>query len=489
MILVDILGFLLLFLTIYIFLDLIKASLFFVYLGQLKEYRLDRLIAHFKTITGRTQLLDNFNFLKWKNFFKPRLTIRGVLTLVFIFLIFYQLFFIFLIFFYAFFKSYPQSLFLSLFLSFVSLLWLVPVFTMVGILFSGMIFFPLKLALIHLAKRKIGRMKDLQVIGITGSFGKTTTKEVIAQVLSSKYKVLKTPLNCNTLLGIANLILKKLSPDYEIFVVEMGAYRKGEIKAICDLVKPKVGILTGINQQHLELFGSFENIKKAKYELIEALPKKGLALFNANNKHTQILAKKTKKNKKLYGQLKVNFAVGKQPDWVKEVFQAAYLAADYFGIAKSKVGKEFKKLESLGPKILKGRKGVGVIDDSYNSNPDGFKSALNLLSKVKFERKILITPGIQELGNDSAKIHQELGRQAAQICERIIFTKKDFYKPFLKGVQSVKPDFKMIMVQDLKGIKSQLRKEINNKTCILLEGRVFKGLKEFLTNDRNKTNY
>src|SRR3990167_577205 len=136
-----------------------------------------------------------------------------------------------------------------------------------------------KKIIIFLARMKIRRMKDLTIIGITGSYGKTTTKETIAHLLMHKYKTLKTEGNYNTLLGVAKTIIGNLKSEHEVFVCEMAAYRPGDIKIISDLIKPKIGIITAIGPMHLERFGTEENILKTKLELIESLPPDGIGFL------------------------------------------------------------------------------------------------------------------------------------------------------------------------------------------------------------------
>lgn len=139
------------------------------------------------------------------------------------------------------------------------------------------------------AKNKLSLLRkqnqDLKIIGITGSYGKTSVKEFLASILKEKYNILATPENINTSIGIARLILNNLTKHHEIFIVEMGAYFRGDIKKICNLVHPDIGILTGINESHLEKFKTIENTIKTKFELIEGLPKNGLALINGDNKY------------------------------------------------------------------------------------------------------------------------------------------------------------------------------------------------------------
>jgi len=153
---------------------------------------------------------------------------------------------------------------------------------------------------IEKATRRIHAHRNLIVIGITGSYGKSITKEFIAHVLSEKFRVVKTHGHNNTAIGIARTINQQIEEKTEIFVAEMSAYKRGEIALLCSFIRPKIRVLTAINNQHLALFKTFENIKKTNYELLESLPKNGTAVINGNNKHSFELSQKTKKPSVLY---------------------------------------------------------------------------------------------------------------------------------------------------------------------------------------------
>ena len=135
------------------------------------------------------------------------------------------------------------------------------------------------------------RRANPTVIGITGSFGKTSTKEYLAHILNGRFRAYATPKSYNTLMGVCIAINNELTNNfgYDFFIVEMGAYVKGEIKGICDLVKPQIGIVTAVGPQHLERFGSLETTSRAKYELIEALPADGVAVFNWDNPYVRAM--------------------------------------------------------------------------------------------------------------------------------------------------------------------------------------------------------
>src|SRR3989338_6955143 len=159
--------------------------------------------------------------------------------------------------------------------------------------FAGVLWTQPILQKIKIAKEKISKVSQIEK-GKTGSYGKSSTKEFVAQILSKKYEVLKTTGNENTEFGIARKIRDFLEKSTEFFVAEMGAYKQGEIKKLTAIVKPSVAIITGIEEQHLSLFGNLENIKKTKFELIEALPPDGIAIFNLSNAYCLELAERAR---------------------------------------------------------------------------------------------------------------------------------------------------------------------------------------------------
>lgn len=301
------------------------------------------------------------------------------------------------------------------------------------------------------------------VIGITGSYGKTSTKHLLTQLLENKYCVLATPKSYNTPMGVAVSVLKHLKPKHEVFIVEMGAYQKGEIKQLCRLVKPGIGILTAIGPMHLERFGSIDNIKKAKYELIESLPKNGFAVFNGDDQIVRELSQETELAKIIYSvdatkttppissariEIRYYRENQKESDFNQLDIEtnllgkhqlsnlaAAAAAALHLGITAEEI-QEIAPTLTPPPhrlRLIDPGSGILIIDDTYSSNPVGFREALEVLNKFKDRRKILITPGIVELGDQTASIHQSLGRQAADICDCIILVGNNIRTKFFQG--------------------------------------------------------
>ena len=465
-------------LILYLTVQTFQSVFLFIYLFQLKEYRLDRLKAHFKTISGNDQLINNFNLLKWKKFIFPRLTFRSGLVFLISLYFLYNFFFIFLSVIYLLLNGLLLKVFLAVILSLALLIFLIPIMAIAAGLISNFLLFPVYKLIFHLASLKMKEFKNLQTIGITGSYGKTASKEIISFLLASKFKVLKTPLNCNTKLGIAFVILKDLKPEHEVFVCEIGAYKIGEIREICQMIRPKIGIITGINEQHLELFGSLKDTIKAKYEMIAVLPKNGLAVFNAKNKLVLKLSYRKKKNKKLYGRKRIFYKSGLTGDWYQEAIQAGFVIGNHFGLSERKMKQRLKEFKNfpLALKIKKIKK-AKVIDDSYSSNPNGFLAVLDLIAKMPAKKKILITPGIIELGQASDKIHQTIGKKAAKVCQQIILTKKDFYQPILKGVKKIMVNLPVEIEENSDKLVAKLKPYLKKDSLILIEGRVDEKIK------------
>jgi len=384
--------------------------------------------------------------------------------------------------------------------------------------------FFIKKIIYNKAENKINQLKSAKVIGITGSYGKSSTKEFLYNILSKKYKVLKTSGNNNTEIGIAQTVINKLKPEHEIFIVEMGAYRKGEIELICNIVKPKIGIITGINEQHLALFGSLKNLLSAEGggELEQALPDDGILVVNGDNKYCISLYKKSNKNKKVYS---LNNKIINSDIWSDSITvhrdYISFLAVDKSGemahfdvkvlgkhnvqnllgailIAKQ-LGMSFHEIseackmilpENAGMVLKQGRHGIDVIDSSYSANPDGVFADLDYLSTFE-NKKVVVMPCLIELGEKSSLIHEEIGRKIAQICDLAIITSKDKFKEIEKGFNEEReknpPSHKasagrsILLCENSEEIYSAVTLFCKSEDAVLLEGRVPKQLINLLS--------
>ena len=360
-------------------------------------------------------------------------------------------------------------------LRFILLLEIVfPIFIFFPVLLIQIPTFFVKQYVFHKARKKRKGFKDLTVIGITGSYGKSSTKDFLFTILSEKYKVLKTEGNVNTEMGIANTVLSKIKTEHQVFICEMGAYKRGEIKNACSMVKPKIGVLTGINQQHLALFGSQENIIMAKYELIESLPTDGVSFFNAKNKYCLELYEKTKIKKELYG--KEAKMAG------EENILGAIAVARYLGMMEEEIAQGLGKIKNRigGVSLFKGANGLKVVDATYSANPDGVMVHLEYLRSLPAQRdeslfdlryrsvkKVIVMPCLIELGSVAREIHREIGKKIAEVCDLAIITTDDYFKEIKEGAGE-----KAIYMNRPKDIFEKIKSFCRKGDIILLESRV-----------------
>jgi UDP-N-acetylmuramoyl-tripeptide--D-alanyl-D-alanine ligase len=374
------------------------------------------------------------------------------------------------------------------------------------IILSNGLLFPVQKTINNLylskAKRKL-RTLSLRVIGITGSYGKTSTKNILAGLLNERYPTVMSPQSFNTLMGISRTINENLSEGHKIFLVEMGAYRPGDIKEISALVKPQIGIITAIGPQHLERFKTLENIEKAKYELIDSLPDSGVAVFNNDDARCRKLADVTSKLKVLrYGLdgSQNNLALS-----AKAITQSArgtsFTLVDREGREKSvstvllgmhnvsnitgaacvamEMGLDLEDIDRGIDKIkptphrlqtIVGKGGVLVIDDSYNSNPVGSSEALNVLRRFDSGRRILVTPGMVELGSSEDEHNRAFGAHAAKVCDYVILVGVGQTRAVLEGLR--KEDFpaeKVRLVGSLDEANLELQRFLRSGDTVLFE--------------------
>jgi len=371
---------------------------------------------------------------------------------------------------------------------------------MLSILLTELFSLAVKKAIVCIVKLKILPLKkNLTVIGITGSYGKSTTKEFLFHLLSKNFKTLKTSNNVNTEIGVALIVLRNLKKEHEIFIVEMGAYKKGEIKKICDIVQPNFGIITGIEKQHLSLFGNLENIIKTKFELFESVKEKTNLLFNLDSRFSENFLEKNKsKQFKTYSFLtskadyfcevleynfrKIKFKINDDTFFLENfpIFNLsnlipAILIAKKLGIESEKIKILLKNLPEINSTFqIFEKENVVIIDDSYNSNVNIFYEICKIAGFFKEYKKILFTPGVFELGTESQKIHEEIGKELSSSFDEIIVTIDEKFHFFTNKLQE----------QEKKKFKKMLEK-INlgevfkaEKIFLILEGRVPVSLKK-----------
>lgn len=494
----------------------IRSILFSLYLWQLKEYHLGRFVDHFRTEKG-------------KRIFKNPVFIFKIFLLILFFLFPFS-FYLFIGFYFLLtakflFDLLRKKLLLPiftkkiLFLSFVAIsfslffgilfvfspfhLILFDIFSLP--IFSGivLIFQPFsalsRYFLILKAKKKREKFKDLLVIGICGSFGKTSTKEFLAKILEEKFpgKVLKTKAHQNSEVAISRTILEDLQDNHKIFIAEMGAYNKGGISLLAKILKPKIGVITGVNEQHLALFGSMENLISAEggRELIESLPEDGIVIFNGENKILRKIYEETKIKKRIIflekeGDLwaknikvekeKIEFEIVTKEGEREKIslnligkqnvvnFLLGAMVAKELGLSLKEISRVAPKIkmEESGVVLKKTKNGIFLVDATYSSNPDAVFSHLDYL-KVWETKKILIMPCLIELGPASKAIHRKIGEKISEVCDLAIITTKERFKEIKETAKE-----KVIFSENPKEISKLLKTICQQGDIILLEGRI-----------------
>ena len=469
---------------------IVKNTFFWVSLWQLKEYRFDRFFIHLRdTMQGRDILFSPLLFLKiaailaytyalsahenllpYDFFVFLTFTLQGIFVLgemssgnikrpVLTYKAFAITFLTFICIFTLFFFPFI----------FEGFFWLLIIERLIPFIVAILIFFfsfPTEFyqdLQIKRAAEKIRAAKKLLVIGVTGSYGKSSTKDYIAQILGKEFRVVKTKGTNNTPIGVANTILSGLQKNTEIFIVEMGAYKIGEMDQICQIVHPKIGVLTAVNQQHLSLFGSVENTMRAKYELVERLPKNGIAIFNGNNANSYNLYKKTKKKKILYvcdmsikSDIKARSVVVEETRIsfdvylkrrklhmeapllgghnIENILPGIYIA-DFLGVSAERIKKAVGRLTPLPKTMVKHEVGgISVIDDTFNANPKSVLSALDYIKIYKGKKTLVLQPMI-ELGKEAESEHYRIGLAISSICDFLFLTSKNFFSSVNKGIK------------------------------------------------------
>ncbi len=353
----------------------------------------------------------------------------------------------------------------------------------------------------RMAKNKLKNMEELTTIGITGSYGKTSTKFITAKIIEQKYKTYMTPGSFNTPMGISKAVNNELDENYKVFVAELGADRIGDIKETSNLVSPKIGILTAVGPSHLETFKSIENIIKTKYELIEALPYDGWAIFNYDNEYVKKLADKTYTRKLLYGlnntdDLDIyadNIKSGREGSTftlhIKEKGKvdcktsllgkhnilnilAGVSAAYAMDMTLVQIASGIEKIESIEHRLqlIDPGTGVLVIDDAFNSNPSGAAAALEVLGEFEGNRKIIVTPGMVELGQIEYEENKKFGNLIGDTCDLVILVGENRTRAIKEGLEET--DFEMhnlVTVKSLKESEDAMKSLLRSGDVVLFE--------------------
>lgn len=346
------------------------------------------------------------------------------------------------------------------------LILLFPLFLPLWIAMAGLLAWPVEKMISEMyfrdAQRILKERKDLIRIGITGSWGKTSVKFILGTLLEEKYHTLVTPASFNTPMGVTKVIRSRLEPGHRVFVAEMGARHVGDIKEMCRLVHPQIGILTSVGPQHLDTFKTVERVAKTKYELIDALPEDGTAVFADDGDIVRSLYEKTVKEKLISGLDPQNCDVwaenisisgeGSSFDLcttdvripcrtellgelnIRNILVCACLCLR-LGLSAEQIARGIKKIHPVEHRLqlIPNPGGMTVIDDAFNSNIRGAEQAFKVLKEMSGNR-ILVTPGMVELGDMEAEMNRNLGRAAAGCCDTAILVGKKRSEAIASGL-------------------------------------------------------
>ncbi len=306
------------------------------------------------------------------------------------------------------------------------------------------------------------------LVGITGSAGKTTTKEAIAHVLASRLRVLKSEGNFNNHFGLP-LMLLKLEPEHDVAVIEMGMSHAGEIRALAKIAQPEIGVVTNVAPVHLEFFDSLAGIARAKYELIESLPASGTAVLNADDEYVSQFGRDFKGRVILYGtrssaevraeNVQSRGAEGSEFDIVTPIGREHArlpllgehnvlnaLAATAVGLARGfTLPEAVAALATLAPPDKRGQVvqlgNITVINDCYNSNPKALRAMVDALAAMKAKRRIVVAGEMLELGPSGEEMHRAAGQHIAEKKIDVLIGVRGLAQAMVEAADGVRAEF------------------------------------------------
>ena len=350
------------------------------------------------------------------------------------------------------------------------------------------------------ARQKLAARQDLIRIGITGSYGKTDVKMMLKTILSEKYRVLATPPSFSTAMGVSRVVNEQLKPGHQVFIAEMGAQKKGEIKEIAKLVMPRYGVLTCVGEAHIDTFGSIEAAAQTKYELIQALPEDGDAFFGSDMSYGDRLYHMCKhKNKFRAGigsgdkfymraehvqtgvrgtRLELICRDGSHA-WMQMPLLGSYsvrnlvlcaAVARRLGLSMEEIARGAEKLKPVKHHLQLEPGEVNVIDDSENVLPEAALEALRVLSEFP-GRRILVTSGLNEPEKGPANLNYAYGVQIPGCADYVILIDPESTREIMDGLMSAKfPKSSVRMVREPSDAAAIVKEIAGKGDTVLYEG-------------------
>lgn len=356
-----------------------------------------------------------------------------------------------------------------LFISFLIGFFLYPIFYSIILTLAHPFEHLIKQTIISRARRRIASLPHLTIIGIAGSYGKTTMKEVIATLLAQKFTVVKTPESVNTPVGIARLIVKKVTAQTRVFIVEMGEHYHGDIAYLCRITPPAISVVTGINEAHLERLKTIENVVATIFEIAEGTVRDGIIVLNADDELIQNHYKKYTHGRETFfysaspspvspyhgrdvvidesgtgmtftlfdGERSLStFTVPFLGQYVIGDIAAAWMIGRRLGMNNGELARGIASLQPIPHRLqlIQGERGILIIDDSYNGNPNGVREAIAALATFTGRRKVYITPGLVEMGKKTREVHREIGKELSKVADLVILIKTSVAPHIAEGL-------------------------------------------------------
>ncbi len=351
------------------------------------------------------------------------------------------------------------------------------------------------------------------LVGVTGSAGKTTTKEAIAHVLASHWRVLKSEGNFNNHFGLP-LMLLKLEPEHDLAVIEMGMSHAGEIRALAKIAQPEIGVVTNVAPVHLEFFDSIAGIARAKYELIESLPATGTAVLNADDEYVSQFGRDFKGKVITYGMnpaadiraenVETRGADGSEFDVVMaggrehallplvgEHNMLNALAAVAVGVARGLTpSAAVAALATLAPPDKRGQVlqlgNITVINDCYNSNPKALHAMVDALAAMKAGRRIVVAGEMLELGPAGEAMHRAAGQHIAEKKIDVLIGVRGLAQAMVDGARQAGAQAEFVATPEEAG--EWLARETRDGDVVLLKASRGVKLEKALETWKAKTN-
>jgi UDP-N-acetylmuramoyl-tripeptide--D-alanyl-D-alanine ligase len=369
-------------------------------------------------------------------------------------------------------------------------------------------------ALADMARFALARHPSLEVVGITGSLGKTTTKEVTASVLGQQRRVLKSEGNLNSEIGLPMTVLNGLQPEHEIAVLEMGMYQTGDVRFLAQLARPRIGVVTAVQPVHLERMGTIERIQEAKQELVEELPRDGVAVLNADDPRVAQMANATSARVVRYGVsesaevraanieslglsgVEFDLLHGGERRHVDLPLLGTHNVYPALAAAAVAIQEDFSPsdiaaaLHDLSPTlrllIADGINGSRLVDDSYNASPESVIAALNVLRELPGGKKIAVLGDMLELGSEEEPAHRRVGRHAASVVDMLVVYGPRSHATAREAISAGLRTEQVLELGSHEEIIGLLRDELRAGDDVLVKGSLGMGMRKVVDGIRAK---